>query len=599
MGKTFMLKMIGLQKVKPELKNKRIEDAGSCGRILSFDFAKNQKAIQSLEDIEYFFTRLMIYFLCFMFDGAQVDGINFNAITDINKVSDSKCPKFNEWFDKWHTESTEFMIKEYMRLTNLAFNVEPDTDRSKAPPVFLLDEVQSLCEPTNVKSKAAPYNYHTQLSLLLTELAVNDKPICICTGTSNGDILSLSDFSAIIPKILSLTFLAEEYWENWREMTNAALNTKPSAISMEQDKEIIRSLAFMSYQVPRLLAIAHQVWFQHRPAETLDFIIRNFESEAKHYYHEMFSIFINYKTEELAHIIFCCGVDWTVLAMSDNVPGTTIKWEMLIRQSIIFPSRQQGSYLFPFNLVWHHFSKDSNKDNNNVNVQIKKRMKQVEEYCEQIIPNLNIKDLFLSYKAVCLLDLYNLGMCYESLFVASLAVKYYLTKITSDSSDSMFLFSNLCLGADENLKDLKDFKLDLSDGIYYPEHEAFADDALPRAVVHNCKHHKAHHDILLPSPNNCIPVSVKASFDLSPKNLAMQTTISKKTKAKVHQLILLYLGDPHVSTPIKNVFLIDGKGVCNRLSLDILKLCKTIKSEHNRPITKETKGRRSKRLKSS
>ena len=40
MGKTFLLKMIGLQKVKPELENILIKEAGFCGRIFSFDFAK-------------------------------------------------------------------------------------------------------------------------------------------------------------------------------------------------------------------------------------------------------------------------------------------------------------------------------------------------------------------------------------------------------------------------------------------------------------------------------------------------------------------------------------------------------------------------------
>ena len=42
MGKTFLLKMIGMQKVKQELENEKIKLARDCGRVLSFDFSENR-----------------------------------------------------------------------------------------------------------------------------------------------------------------------------------------------------------------------------------------------------------------------------------------------------------------------------------------------------------------------------------------------------------------------------------------------------------------------------------------------------------------------------------------------------------------------------
>jgi len=138
MGKTFLLKMIGMQKMKAEVKNILIEEAGSCGRILSFDFAKNATAIQTVDDVRSFFPRLMIFFLCLLFDDKQVDGINFEKIqfADVRNHQ-GKQKKFNDWlFRAWNSDC-DGIIDEYIRLTNIAFAVPPTMKRFKTPPVFL------------------------------------------------------------------------------------------------------------------------------------------------------------------------------------------------------------------------------------------------------------------------------------------------------------------------------------------------------------------------------------------------------------------------------------------------------------------------------
>ena len=220
MGKTFLLKKFGMQQIKDNLKTDIIGHAITTGRILSFDFMKNPNAIQNENDVYSFFPRLMVFFLCRIFDGTQVDGINFEKIKSFDEVATAsgKQLKFKRWLLEWqNTHGTEAMIDEYIRLTNMAFGIKEIT-----PPVFLLDEIQKLCCPTNVESSFSRDGIsqkHSQLSLLLTQLAGKLKPVCICTGTNSGKIISITEKSAILPQVLSLTPLVSEYGEFWKQLT--------------------------------------------------------------------------------------------------------------------------------------------------------------------------------------------------------------------------------------------------------------------------------------------------------------------------------------------------------------------------------------------
>ena len=106
------------------------------------------------------------------------------------------------------------MMDEYIRLTNMAFSVGPDTDMHNTPPVFLFDEVQKLCVPTDNISiyDSSASRYHTLLTLILINISTKHQPICICTGTNNGEILSITEGSSIVPQVLSLTPLVQHYW---------------------------------------------------------------------------------------------------------------------------------------------------------------------------------------------------------------------------------------------------------------------------------------------------------------------------------------------------------------------------------------------------
>ena len=123
---------------------------------------------------------------------------------------------------------------------------------------------------------------------------------------------------------------------------------------MDPNKDLIDALVYASYQIPRLLFIAHSVWFDLRKRGTTtnrEFYIQAFEAEAIKYYDEMVQILKEFTSEAIAHILLACGVHWIVDNEASNVPGTEIPWITLIQKSIVFPYLD-GCYIFPFSLVW-------------------------------------------------------------------------------------------------------------------------------------------------------------------------------------------------------------------------------------------------------
>ena len=142
--------------------------------------------------------------VCFLVRSNLMMSLHAKVTRIISTFGEKKCLRL----------STDWMIGEYIRLTNIAFSVSCAT-----PPVFLLDEVQLLCDSTTTRS-GCDGRYFTIFSLLLSKLAGIHKPVCICTGTNNGKILKISEKSLMFPKVLSLTPLKTGYIQNWNEMTN-------------------------------------------------------------------------------------------------------------------------------------------------------------------------------------------------------------------------------------------------------------------------------------------------------------------------------------------------------------------------------------------
>jgi hypothetical protein len=593
MGKTAFMEAIGMQLVKRQLKNQLIMDALAYGRILSFDFSS--AAVATEKDIETFFTRLMIYFLCRMFDGTQVDGIYFEEIVFSNVVSfKGRQDRFHDWKNSCLQLNADRMMDEYIRLTDIAFRV-----KCRSPPVFLLDEIQGLLKPTTVQSmyKNGEVVYHTFLSLLLTQLAGLHKPVCICTGTNSGNIINITEKSKIIPRFVSLSTLhnEEDYKTFWDQRTKYMNDSSKRKVQRSNDDEIFNSLVYASYQIPRLLLLAHLAWFEYKTTSHLkDRIapLQSYEDYAIYYYSEMSELLFNsqFVGNDIPHILMCCGVHWKVRNITSCVPGTNIKWEQLINMSVVFPYLD-NCYIIPFSLMW------AAKTPTNRQVgDYRTTRTGVEDSCKLLIPNFDINNLFVSYDKVRQLNLYNLGMCYESMFASSLAVKYYLRKLEQNTNVQLLPLLELYNVADDDkstIMALTDIWVDFSSGIILPKQESFVDSInMPNAIIHNLKTHTAHHDIILPATRNSkkeslsvnIAISCKASFHLSrDKIIQSQLKVSKKNDTSVDLLIWLYLGNNSKREEhyLENVVFMNGNGCCNGLALDMFILTKKLISMNN------------------
>jgi hypothetical protein len=581
MGRSFLLRKFGMQQIREDLKSPIIEDAIATGRILSFDFSKQPHAILNENDVYSFFPRLMVYFLCRIFGGTRVDGINFQKNLPFYKIEmtsdklssiEGQWLKFKRWLLKWQTShDTDAMIDEYIRLTNIAFGTTHD-----APPVFLLDGIHRLTSETNVQSsfkEDGTPQMHSPLSLLLTQLAGKFKPVCICSGPYSGNIESILEKSTISPQVLSLTPLVNDYCELWKQLTAYSNQNSPQYSDIKIDDEDLRdALVFASYQIPRLLCIAHSVWFDLRTkgiVSNREFYIQMFEQEAIQYYSEMVDILRDYSTEDIAHILLSCGVHWIVDDVNKNVPGTDIPWALLIRRSLIFPYLD-GCYIFPFPLVWR-VAESRNFPN---------KKEDIENKCAELVPNLNVKDLFTPYDELCSWENCRLGVGYETLFASSLAVKYYLRSISTGNSGYFSLSAIYDISRFDfpALNIMKKYEVNFSHGISLPAHEVYTNTVdLDLAVVHNRNTHNAHHDLILPARTSIgivnIAVHAKVSFsDIG--TIAKQFLVSPECLEQVQQLFLLYLGKIQREKTFDSVVCLDGRGCCNGLTLNSFILVK-------------------------
>ena len=575
MGKTFLLKMIGEQKYSKDMQSPKVVDAIQCGRILSFDF--NLNIVVRDEDAPVFLTRLMIFYLCRIFNGSKVDGINWLDIKSIASVTTFVgTASFNKWKSIWLNASPAFMIPEYIRLTNIAFRCNLD-----CLPVFLLDEVQALCDRNMSQSYVTQDNTRL-LTILKSLVGPSGYPVCVCTGTNSGRIFALEETSSILPISVRIGPLSNprDYLQNWDEMTNYFKTLNPaSGLSREKDQEIVMCLIHGSYKVPRLLSVAHNIWSTTRSggySQNMEYFIQAFENEAKIYYSEMKGVWTDFSTVDLTNLILCCGCGWEVFESEKFVPGTQLKWEDLISRSLIFPSGNGKSFLFPYTLIWSSLDEDK---------RIQNMKNAVTAYVTTIVPNLDLKDLFLSYDRVCGADPRTLGTLYEKLFSSGLAARYYVFTQSLGLSGLVHLSDLLKFRGGRSVNEVfSQAMVDFSQGISLPASGASVAAAPEvKAVIHNINRSTAHHDIILPTSVGAIPVQAKASFSLSAEStFQSQLLVDKGSSEEVKALIWLYLGHKDKEEDYPKVVFLSGKEVCSSHEVDLLEYAKHLRSANNK-----------------
>lgn len=123
-----------------------------------------------------------------------------------------------------------------------------------------------------------------------------------------------------------------------------------------EDENVMNALIYASFQIPRLMMIAHSIWYDYETKSHLTdrtSPLQVYEDKAVEYYAEITEFLFNpqFKLEDISHIIMCCGVQWNVEDINVKVPGTDIEWQILIDNSLVFPYVEE-CYLFPFSLLW-------------------------------------------------------------------------------------------------------------------------------------------------------------------------------------------------------------------------------------------------------
>jgi hypothetical protein len=579
MGKTFFLKAVGSHRVPEEYKNQRIQDAIDTGRIISFELNRILLSI-TVQEIREFPTHLLIFYLCNLFKKSQVDGMYFDGISEVCRVKAFRGTqkKFRAWISYYRDSNASEMIDEYIRLTNLAFKTT-----TMAPPVFLLDNVRNFCYSRPLKNPGQDEEVKdAPLSMILRNLSQSKlQPICICAGSNHVDVMdSIPNMSPVILRLRTLLYKVE-YTAVWKGMTRY-LNDWHSKRSKEEtfkvpedsiaEKDLFEYLVFASCQVPRILRFAHETWYDREVAIGLGRTpmvdkkdcLRDFKERTFHYYREMNTIWRDFSDKDIAQILLICSVPFEV---SDTgcVPGTEIPWSTLIQTSIVFP-HLNNCFVFPFELIFSE----------NTYYYMWNKQRAVKKICCGLIKNLDIEDLFTPYDELCNLDVYNLGIRFERLFVSSLAVKYYL-----HSTGGKIKFTEIYdfRGAEEAKSKLlmEPYMVDFSDGIFSPSTEAFVNSlSLPAtSIIHNGSPQNTDCDIILPAFKGNervnIPVSLKTSFEL-PEEEGIdddERRVSKKPKNVETRIWLSFFVDSEEAKNIaNNVAILNSSGCCNGLALD-------------------------------
>ena len=152
----------------------------------------------------------------------------------------------------------------------------------------------------------------------------------------------------------------------------------------------------------------------------------------------------------------------------------------------------------------------------------------IKKKCAELVPNLDAKDLFISFDEMCSPENYK----QPNLMQLSSAVKYYLRSISTRNRGyhSLLIIHDISISDSTAFGIMGKYEVNFSHGISLPTHEVLTNPVdLELAVVHSRNIHNAHHDLILPARTSIeivnIAVQAKASFNLSGKN-----TIAKQGK---------------------------------------------------------------------
>jgi len=265
MGKTFLMKKGVLDNntefIKEAKQNGRVVSI-ECGQVFSI-----LKANFPEDQIPKLFWPMTIFFhLHCLFAGKRVvaqDQIyDFRTTAGQNTVSLESIKQIlisqNSFHKMYATLEGAYAL--LLKLTNAVWQ------NNTTGTIFLLDEINCLTQHTTLL-RTDGKSTHTYLSFLLDQLhnLKSNRPLCICAGTTDGDLPLVCDGTHVRVIPLRLTTISMEgVWSlgqdyfNWMLQHSCTFSWPQSIEEMHKDHVLI-AMIYHSFQVPRLLKLAVNV----------------------------------------------------------------------------------------------------------------------------------------------------------------------------------------------------------------------------------------------------------------------------------------------------------------------------------------------------
>jgi hypothetical protein len=550
LGKTTLLKaLIHPEAYNVTIDNPQLMSARAVGRLAVVDLNRYKIVLEDEYFAENLWIEIILDHLWILFQGCVVNGIYFKKrLSKTELLIHSVQEAFKKWID----------------LTNAAYEVNSD-----ARPVILLDEIGvfmgMLNRPSSTKRDVNGNSYnHTFLYEAITNIL--SRCYVIAAGTRDGNLAALTDYSNFVTTNISLTPFSMhdvyQYGVNYLNWNNCIQQWPKDFDAFLNDSSIL-SLFYQTLQVPRLVVIALESF---KDSPSIVAACSTYEEKIGKWYADASQTFGNFTDDQLVHILFVCATGYR-LFLNECIPGTEILIGDLVDGGMIFHYIDDRYTT----LLW---------------LFAKERLHDLNKHAKTLIPNINLLKCFFSFDSWNnkSLDLYSIGIEFESIFAHSLCIKYYLHSRVKNQKGPFRFTDVYDIGkCSKSFPAASTWKIDLRGG-YVETQEVTHNDDLEPCFYHNILTHTAAADsIVFKERNNHLHIQNKYSM-----NSEIETSNIAKQLGNCNDLLWVQLGikeDSYVPPNYRNeevkkawnekrLAFIDGGGCCNPMLMDLLILFK-------------------------
>jgi hypothetical protein len=534
MGKTFLLKKFALQDFPKEYRWDFVATARRYNRIIYFEMKTGLVGNGSIT-ARNFLTKLLIFYLSNIFDGYNLNGINFAKLESIDSVDALPVnvnPDLRRWVETRRAYREADMIKEFLDLTFKAYR-EADSDVDPKCTVLLLDEIQLFSD-----------NFLPDILCLMDQLRAVGI-VVVTAGTDDRNITSITPSSRISPEIQVLRpFTHADSLIYWEASLKHAMKSTTSEIEKKfETNPEINFIITSTYSIPRLLAVAFGIWFEYQSQRKYNnlqsFTVKLVEAIAG-YLSSFTSRLMEYGVVGVFNIILATTVRWDVI--ESVVPGTDVKWNDLKIRSLVFPG-DDASFIIPLDLVFMKFSEEFRIG--------------LYSHAQSVMKGFNLDSFILNSTQFLSCDVSLNGFWFEIFIAHTLAARWCLYRWRTGEP---LVPLDRILGIRDSRVD--SMFVDLSGGVERLAYRANVKSrGLKRSVIY-VNGHGSHHDLLLPILTQKgelqFYLAFQSKFSMErPKrdSVDSQVKVSKDSTVLVRLLVWINLSPGEVREDARVIFL--------------------------------------------